>query len=214
MIAPVRPFRSRTSSRDWQAGFLALLPKIIRRALVILPRLDPEARADALQEVVANAAVAYARLVELHKEELAYATPLATFAVRQYRAGRRIGSRLNVREVMSPYAQQRKRFTVESLDRFDDDENQWREAVVEDTRIAPVPDVVAFRCDFSDWLGCLSERDRRIAEFLALGNRTHETSRTFGVSAGRVSQLRKELAVSWREFRGEDAVVDAAARSQ
>lgn len=38
---------------------------------------------DAVQETVASAFVAYARLVKLGKEELAYATPLAQFAVRR-----------------------------------------------------------------------------------------------------------------------------------
>ncbi len=38
---------------------------------------------DAVQEAVASAFVAYARLVRLGKEELAYVTPLAQFAVRR-----------------------------------------------------------------------------------------------------------------------------------
>jgi hypothetical protein len=52
----------------------------MRSGEVRLSRADfvrcPEARAEALQEVAANAAVAYARLAELGKEGLAYATPL------------------------------------------------------------------------------------------------------------------------------------------
>ena len=76
-------------------------------------------------------------------------------------------------------------------------------AVVEDTRTATVPDIVSFRVDFADWLSSLKRRDRRIAEFLALGNRTSETARKFSVSEGRVSQLRRELAASWKDFAGE-----------
>ena len=71
-----------------------------------------------------------------------------------------------------------------------------------DTRTAPVPDIVAFRCDFPAWLNTLSRRDRRIAEILALGHRTREVAKRFDVSAGRISQLRRELAESWREFTG------------
>jgi len=74
---------------------------------------------------------------------------------------------------------------------------------VVDTRLAPVPDIVAFRCDFPAWLNTLSRRDRRIAEFLSLGNRTTDVAKRFNVSAGRVSQLRRELAESWKNFRGE-----------
>jgi hypothetical protein len=59
---------------------------------------------------------------------------------------------LNINDVLSPYCQQRKNVKVESIDHFDDEENQWREAVVVDTRATPVPDIVAFRCDFADWV--------------------------------------------------------------
>jgi hypothetical protein len=54
--------------------------------------------------------------------------------------------------------------------------------------------------DMSDWLASLKRRDRRIAEFLALGNRTSEAAHKFKVSEGRVSQLRRELAKSWSDF--------------
>jgi hypothetical protein len=87
---------------------------------------------------------------------------------------------------------------------WDEEENQWREAVVEDTRSAPVPDVVSFRVDFADWLAQLSRRSRRMAEFLSLGNRTIDAARKFKVSPGRVSQVRGELAESWNVFQGED----------
>lgn len=206
MIAPAKPApraRRRRPNPAWHVGFLRLLPKIVRHAKVILPRLRPEARADAIQEIVANAAVAYARLAQLGKESLAYPTPLATYAVAQYRAGRRVGNRLNVREVLSPYAQQRKRFTVESLDRFDEDEGTWEEAVVQDTRNSPVPDIVSFRVDFPTWLATHTNRNRRIAESLALNRSTGEVARQFGVSPGRVSQLRRDFRESWKKFTGE-----------
>ena len=96
------------------------------------------------------------------------------------------------------------------LDKFDDEENAWQEAVVEDTRTTPVPDIVAFRVDFSDWLKSLRRRDRRIAESLALGNRTGDVAKRFKVSAGRVSQLRRELAESLRAFVGDEPAPEAA----
>ena len=60
------------------------------------------------------------------------------------------------------------------------------------------------RIDFSDWLDSLKRRDRRVAEFLATGETTTVAARKFKVSAGRISQLRKELAQSWRRFVGEE----------
>ena len=41
-------------------------------------------------------------------------------------------------------------------------------------------------------------------QFLAVGNRTGETARKFGLCEGRISQVRKELAESWRTFVGEE----------
>lgn len=202
MIAPVKPFRSRRSSRAWQAGFLAMMPAIIRHARVILPRLRPEARADALQEVIANAAVAYARLVELDKTDVAYPTPLAWFAVAQYKAGRRVGCKLNVRDVLSPYCQAKTKTTVERLDRRDQDTGEWIEAIVEDRRTPPA-DQAAFRVDFPTWLGLHTDRNRRIAEALAVGHTTGEVARRFDLSAGRVSQLRRQFQKSWAEYHGE-----------
>jgi hypothetical protein len=40
---------------------------------------------------------------------------------------------------------------------------------------------------------------------LAIGNTTGEVAKRFDVSAGRVSQLRRELAESWKAFQGENA---------
>ena len=45
-----------------------------------------------------------------------------------------------------------------------------------------------------------------IAKLLAKGETTGAAARKFGLSAGRISQLRQELAESWVEFQGELAV--------
>jgi hypothetical protein len=151
-----------------------------------------------------------ARLAELQKLDLAYPSVLAHFAVSQVKDGRKLGCPLNIHDVLSPYCQQRKNVKVERLDHFNEEENGWRQAVVIDTRSSPVPEIVAFRCDFSDWLASLPRRDCHIAESLAVGNRTSEVAKQFDVSDCRISQLRRELAESWREFVG-DEVVEAAA---
>ncbi len=72
------------------------------------------------------------------------------------------------------------------------------------TRTATVPDIVSFRVDFADWLKGLTRRDRRIAESLVLGNRTTDVAKRFKVCAGRVSQLRRELAESWHKYVGDE----------
>jgi hypothetical protein len=134
---------------------------------------------------------------------LAYPTVLARYAIAQIRDGRRVGAKMTVRDVLSQRCQQRKDVIVERLDLFDENEECWKEAVVVDTRSAPVPDIVAFRMDFPAWLGTLSRRDRRIALTLAKGETTSAAAERFKVSSGRISQLRRELAESWKEFTGE-----------
>ena len=202
MIAPVKPARRRRRAANWQKLFLEMVPAIETYARRALRGLDAEAREDAVQEAIANAAVAFARLVELEKVDLAYPQVLARYAVAQFFDGRRVGSRLRIGDVLSPYAQRRKGFRVETLDRYDKESDQWQEAIVEDTH-TPVPDQVAFRLDFPEWLKSQSTRNRRIAKALALGHGTGEVARRFNVSAGRVSQLRRHFLQSWQEFHHE-----------
>ena len=194
----------------WHATFVTMLPAIARHAKIAFRHLrSPEAREEAIQEVICNACCAVARLAELGKLDLAYASVLARFGVAQTRDGRKVGCKLNIGDVMSPYCQRLKDVVVERLDRHDDEENAWAEIAVEDKTTGPA-DIVAFRCDFSDWLACLSRRDRRIAKSLAIGNRTSDVAKRFDVSAGRVSQLRRELAAAWREFVSDDPEATAA----
>jgi hypothetical protein len=206
MIAPLK--RSHSQASAWHAGFLTMLPVIHAYARGAFAHLNPDARQDMIQEVIANALVAYVRLYQQGRVSLAYPTVLARYGVAQVRDGRRVGTKLNVKDPLSRYCQKRKGVVVERLDVFDDEENAWAEAVVQDTRSAPVPEIVAFRCDFADWLASLCRRDRRIAESLAIGNRTSDVAQRFDVSAGRVSQLRRELATSWREFVGDAPAAD------
>jgi len=202
MIAPANPKRRRKRPTNWQQPFLEMLPVIENYARRAFRHLDPEGKQDAVQEVVANAAVAFARLVELDKVDLAYPQVLARYAVAQFCDGRRVGNRLCIRDVMSPYAQRKKGIRVDSLERFDKYTGEWLEAIVEDTH-TPVPEQVAFRIDFPAWLRGLTKRNRRIAEALALGHATSEVARRFRVSPSRISQLRTQLCESWREFHGE-----------
>ena len=207
MIAPRKPVRRQASPPEWHRQFLAMLPVIRNYADSAFRHLDPEGREDALHEVVANVVVAFARLVKLGKSHLAYPTVLARYGVAQLREGRRVGNHLRVGEALSEYAQRKKGFAVERLDRFDKESGQWIEAVVEGSR-TPVPDQVAFRIDFPAWLRLQTKRNRRIAEALAVGNTTGEVARRFKLSPARISQLRQDFHQFWKEFYGEtDAAV-------
>jgi hypothetical protein len=209
VVALTKQKRCRKRAPAWHARFLAMLPAIVTHARITFRHLGSESRAEAIQCVVASSFVAYARLVELGKETIAYPSVLARLGCAQYRAHRRVGGKLNIGDVLSGYCRAKKHVIVERLDHFDDEDNQWREAVVQDTRSAPVPDIVAFRCDFADWLRSLSRRDRRITLTLAGGEATGRTARKFGISAGRVSQIRRQLHEGWCEYQGETSALAA-----
>jgi hypothetical protein len=185
----------------WHAGFLALEPAIRRKAKITFRLAEPELREELVAEVVAGAMVAYARLFERGKVELAFASPLARFAIRQVRSGRTVGNQRRIREVLPGFAQQRKGFQVERLDYFDEEENCWREIVVEDKRATPA-DIAACRIDFASWLRLLPNRRRKIALALAAGETTSNTATKFGLTAARISQLRQWLKQSWEAFQG------------
>jgi DNA-binding NarL/FixJ family response regulator len=179
-----------------------MMPTILDYLRVAFHGLPPESRAEAIQEALASTCIAFARLVKQGRQDRAFPTVLARFAAAQYFDGRRVGSGQNSRDTLSERAQRVKQFTVSRLDHYDQDEECWQEAIVEDPH-TPVFDQVWFRIDFPQWLARLSPRDRQAAESLAVGNTTSEVARQLRLSAGRVSQLRRQLYRSWLEFHGE-----------
>ncbi len=202
MIAAIKRPKPKTRTPAWHAAFLAMLPAIRRQAQITFRKVPLELRHDLIQEVIANCFTAYARLVELGQEDVAFPSALARFAVAQIRVGRRVGNRLRVRDVMSEYAQHRENFQVESLHYFDGEENCWQEIVVEDKRATPA-EIAACRIDFASWLRLLPRRRRKIALALAGGETTSGAAKLFGLSAARISQLRQLLKESWEAFQGE-----------
>jgi hypothetical protein len=194
---------------EWHSRFLKMLPTIKRYARKSFQDFDPEAREEMIEECVANCYCAYARLVERGKEHVAFATKLANFAVRQIKDGRRVGKKQNVRDVYDIHARVKGTYHLTHIGSPRDQRTGWREQLV-DNRRTPVPEQAAFRIDFPCWLRTLSRRDRRSVNQLAAGERTGDVARRFGVSAGRVSQLRRQLKESWEGFIGENGEVAAA----
>ena len=87
MIATFNPQESRSLQPAWHSKFMKMLPSIRRTAEIAFRKVCAELRQELVQEVIANCLVAYARLVELGREDLAYPTPLARYAVAQSRSG-------------------------------------------------------------------------------------------------------------------------------
>jgi len=124
----------------WRQRFVNMLPAILKYLGMAFRTLTPEAKSEAIAEGVANSYVAYHQLVKRGKENLAFASVLARFAVSQIRAGRRVGGRLNAQDVSSLYAQKQKKFQMGRLDRFDPVEGLWKEAIVEDYKTRKAAD--------------------------------------------------------------------------
>ena len=202
MIAPVPTAEHTPATSKLQERFLVMLPLIRHQAWLAFRGLTPEAREDAVAEVVANTFTAFARLVSRGKEEFAYPTPLAQYAIRQIRQGRRVGTRRNRNDVMSGHAQRAGGMSIERLDQFDDQQRAWKEVLVEDRKAGPA-EIAAARIDVAAWLQSLSHRNRRIAETLAMGAKAGDVAAEFHLSCGRVSQLRDLLAASWEHFQGD-----------
>ena len=198
MITIAKPLHEDVKAQE-NHRFVEMLPRIRRQASVAFRRLRPDRKDELIQEVVANAYCAFVRLVDRGKADVAYATPLANFAIWQVSAGRQVGTKPNLRDVLSPQAHAAGEITVERLDEFDHEQGELRAALIEDRRATPA-DTAAARIDVAAWLRSLSHRRRRIAMTLAMGETTSGVARQFKVSPARVSQLRVELKASWERF--------------
>jgi DNA-binding CsgD family transcriptional regulator len=91
---------------------------------------------------------------------------------------------------------------IERIDRFNRGRGEWREVLLEDRTAGPA-EIAMTRLDFASWLSTLSNRDRQLAEKLALGETTGCVARMFRISVARVSQLRRDLCRKWQKFIGE-----------
>ena len=103
-----------------------------------------------------------------------------------------------------PWPRDRHGFRAPNLDRYDRETEQWRQVAVAD-RKASIPDIAAFRIDFSRWLKLLSHRDTPIVTALARGDQTSAVADRFGLTPGRISQLRRKFEHAWANFQGEPA---------
>ena len=201
---------------EMHAAFLTILPKIQTHARIQFREIRcREMRADRVAEVIALAWKWLCRLAQQGKDATTFPMVLADFAVRHVRAGRRLCGQLPPKDVMSERAQQMHSFKVESLPLSTRSSHQslstpcgqrlqdtYEERLRENTH-TPVPDQVSFRMDFPDWLSTRTYRDCRIIEDMARNERTLDLSKKFGISPGRISQLRREYQDDWNRFCGE-----------
>jgi hypothetical protein len=189
-------------STDWQTDFVTQLPEIQARLKLAFRQRDAGAREEAIADATILCLLSFVKLHEQGRADTVTASNLAWYAAKQIRSGRSAGCRLDAKEPLSQCAQQRRGIRVEHLHANNPEDRVWIDALVQDRR-STVLDQVAARLDISAWLTTLCGRTRRIAADLARGGTTAEVARKYGVSAARISQLRRELKNSWCEFQQE-----------
>jgi len=184
----------------WQSNFIAMLPEIEQKLRLAFCRLDPEAREDAIEEAIVHSLLSYASLHEQGRADVATPSSLAWYSSRQVKRGRPTSGKMNGKEPLSRYGQISNDIEVECQP------GNWIATLVLDKR-ASVADQVAAKMDVGAWFATLTKRMKEIAKDLAFGCSTSEVAMKHGVTAGRISQLRRLLEESWSEFQGEAAAM-------
>ena len=185
---------------DLHAAFLTHLPRIDAHARFAVRHVPcAHERADRHAEVIALAWRSFVALTRRGTDPAAFITTLAQRCSQAVRAGRRLARADSAKDVLSRVARARHGFTLSGIGRASRLDPRLADALVDNTR-TPVPEQAAFRSDYPRWRAGFGRRDRAVLDSLAAGGRTMEVARRFGLSAGRVSQLRRRFAASWDDF--------------
>ncbi len=199
--------------------FLALQPIVERHNQIVFRHLPAADREEAVAEAVAAAFASYVQLKARGRDALKqFPTALAAYAALHVKDDRHVGGTCRGTDALSKKAQRRHGFRVQSLPlstRRSFEElssgvaaqrqlDAFEERLQDNTR-TPVPDQAAFRIDFPLFLQGLTERDRRLAEYLALGYSAKQAADQFGLTPGRITQLRQEWCREWHAFHSEPA---------
>jgi hypothetical protein len=196
-----------------QTSFLAHLPKMQAVLVHYLHHRCGQTQDDLIQNAESLCWKAWVSETAKGKDPAGYVSMIALRAVHATFAGRHIERQQSPKDVLSPRAKRMRGFQVERLGttaRSREELNRvggQHEADAAEERLSdtrtPVPDQAAFNIDFAEWLGTLSPRDREMALGLMAGDSTTEAAERFGLTQGRISQKRRQLAESWEEYVGE-----------
>jgi hypothetical protein len=188
------------SPDELHAAFLTILPRIELHGRVYFRHKKPDKRDEAIAEMVALAWKSFINCVRNGKNPLEFPMALARRAAQAVHNGRRLCGQEKIRDVLSPRAQQEHNFVVVSLPEGSSlNGNVFDEALIDNTR-TPVDDQVAFRIDFPAWRRTRSDRDRRVIDDLMVGERTMDVADQHGLTAARISQLRRDFYEDWTRF--------------
>ena len=189
---------SRPTNDD--SALLAALPFVARRARRCFCCQPAFQRDEYVADSVTAAFLIYRGLQSRGRTDVTHSKGFAFNACRAVGNGKPMGLGSAPSDVLDPVVRRRGRVRVESLNVPACD--GWMDMAVEDKKFGPA-EAAAFRIDFKAWRKMLNKRDRRIMDLLAAGERGMDVAARFGVSAGRISQLRRHWAGSWRVFQGQ-----------
>ena len=189
MIASINP-QPVTSSVV--PSFESMLPVLtIRFRKAALSIQSHEERTDAVAEMTGMAFVLHSSLVKRGRTDI-FSSPIGEFAVKAYFSGRRVAG-MSATDVTSP----RCRFL-------------GRSTVVNDgvgkcicRRTFKPSTIGAFNIDFTDWKKTLDDRTQSLLADILMGETTSFLAKRYKISPARISQIRRELVESWKDFTGE-----------
>lgn len=198
------PVRRHSSLAHLHAAFVSILPTLQGIARFSFRRFKRHHdKENAIAETIALCWAWFRRLAEKGRDATQFKTALGKYAARFVKSGRHLNGSEHSKDVLSARAQKMRGFGVEQFPlQGDYDDPSWQLALHDNHR-TPVPEAAAFRIDFPEWLGTYDHRNRRIIEKMTGGERTLDLSSKFGISPGRVSQLRREYQQDWQRFHGE-----------
>jgi hypothetical protein len=125
---------------------------------------------------------------------------LIRYAILFVRGGRRLcGS--TTTDVLSHSAQVRHGFTVLFVPSGSKSAGHELDDSLRVTRQSLPSDQAIFHIDFARWRSRLQRREQRIVDDLKAGGTTSGIARKYGVTAARVSRLRRQFEDGWKAFQ-------------
>lgn len=186
------------------ARFQEALPRIERHARVVFCSVKcQDTREDKVQEVRGLCWKWIRKLDKLGCAWWTFVSPLATFACKAVKSGRKVVGSIRIKDVMNEVNQARKGYCITKLpDISTESSNPLSDALIDNAR-SEIPEQVCFRIDFPAWRRRFCRRDRRLIDTLMQGHRTKDVARLFQVSEGRASQLRRAFMEDWDRFTAD-----------
>jgi hypothetical protein len=193
-------------------AFLALVPRIEAQARCRFRGIPcPNKRDDQVAEAVALAWSWFLNLHRRGKDPARFPGTFGALVARAVASGRRLSGMEKANDVMSSRAHFRgviverlPNSTRNSIEALAMPRGQKLQDALEerlrDNTLTPVPDQVAFRIDWPAFFATLTDRDRKLADFLAQGHSGTAAAARFGISSARVTQLRKHWRRNWLRY--------------